>query len=92
MKASAAEFFNKLADFVPTEAREDVQWRQPCSRPLFDLEALLKVLPRLGDASSPVVGPCEAVFEADHVAGVGLSRGAFFLSLFRNSGEWVPCR
>ena len=64
MKASAAEFFNKPADFVPTEVREDVQCRQPCSRTLFDLEALLKVLPRLWDASSLVVDPFEAVFEA----------------------------
>ena len=87
MKASAAEFFNKPADFVPTEVREDVICRQPCSRTLFDLEALLKVLPRLWDASSLVVDPCEAVFEAVHFAGVDLSRGAFFLSLFRNSEE-----
>ena len=87
MKASAAEFFNKPADFVPTEVREDVICRQPCSRCSFDLEALLKVVPRLEDAGSLVVDPCEAVFEAVHFAGVDLSRGAFFLSLFRNSGE-----
>ena len=86
MKASAAEFFNKPADFVPTEVREDVICRQPCSRCSFDLEALLKVVPRLEDAGSLVVGPCEAVFEAENFAGVDLSRGAFFLSLFRNSG------
>jgi hypothetical protein len=51
---------------------------------LFDLEALLKKLPRLVDASSLVVDPSEAVFETLHFAGVDLSRGAFFLSLFRN--------
>ena len=87
MKASAAEFFNKPADFVPTEVREDVQCRQPCSRTLFDLEALVKVLPRRWDASSLVVDPFEAVFEAPHFLGVDLSRGAFFTSLFRKSGE-----
>jgi hypothetical protein len=87
MKASAAEFFNRPADFVPTEVREDVQCRQPCSRTLFDLEALLKVLPRLWDASSLVVDPFEAVFEAKHFSGMGLSRGTFFPSLFRISGE-----
>jgi hypothetical protein len=37
MKASAAEFFNKHADFVATEVREDVQCRQRCSRCPFDL-------------------------------------------------------
>jgi hypothetical protein len=52
-------------------------------------EVLLKTLPRLGGASSPVwlIGPCEAAFEAEHFSGVDLSQGAFFLSLFRNSGE-----
>ena len=81
------EFFNELADFVPTEVREDVKCRQPCSRPLFDLEALLKAAPRLGDASSPVVDPFEAACKAPHYAGVDLSRDAFFPSLFRKSGE-----
>jgi hypothetical protein len=66
MKASAAEFFNKLADFVAA-----VSARRCSMSAATMLEMLLRprgaaecTPSRLGGASSPVVQPLEEVFEA----------------------------